>query len=94
MGLFEKQVKVFSARGDKAGWLRAKEALAAAGIKPAQAGSYDPAPAAGCGSHLDPRDFGEKGKGDRDEYYIFVKASVADRAKAVLEELAASDGKK
>lgn len=87
MGLFEKQVKVFSARGDKAGWLRAKEILTAAGVKIAQAGSYDPNPTAGCGSHLDPRDFGAKGKGDRDEYYIFVKASLADRAREVLAQL-------
>ncbi len=86
MALFEKKELVFRKR-DKAAFRRAKSALKEAGI-PVQARSYEnEPPACGCGSKLDPRDFGEKGKVERSFYALFVPAAQAERARQLLAPL-------
>ncbi len=45
-------------------------------------------PVGGCGCKLDIRNFGPKGRIDREEYFITVPADEADRARKVLEGLA------
>lgn len=84
MALFEKRETVYDKR-DKEGWRQAKEALKAAGIRGVRGISYETEPpACGCGSKLDPRDFGPKGKIDRRMYRVTVPAPEAERARAVL----------
>ena len=97
---FEKKTDIFKKK-DKETWTQIKEALEEAGIK-AWAGHYfaDTVAAGGCGSKLDPRNFGAKGTIDRDIYFIKVKeedreaALLAIRAKGlvpVVDEQAAVD---
>lgn len=87
MPLFEKREIVFDKK-DKPGWLRAKEALQAAGIRSVRGTSYEvEPPVCGCGSKLDPRDFGPKGKIDRKMYRITLPASEAERGRQILAEL-------
>ena len=85
MALFEKREEVFS-RQDKALWLKAREALKAAGIRGIKARHCDlEPPLCGCGAKLDIRDFGPKGKIDRETYFITVPGEEAPKARAVLE---------
>ncbi len=85
MGLFEKKVDIFRKK-DKTTWLEIKKALKEAGIKGVSAGHYlqDSVMAGGCGAKLDPRDFGAKGKIDHEIYFVKVKESQAEAAKAEL----------
>lgn len=85
MALFEKREEVFS-KQDKALWLAAREALKAAGIRGIRARHCDlEPPACGCGAKLDIRDFGPKGKIDRETYFLTVPMEEAEKARAVLE---------
>ncbi len=83
---FEKKVTIFKKK-DRETWQRIKDVLKAEGFKGVRAGHYfaDTLCACGCGSKLDPRDFGAKGKIDRDIYYVDVRKDDAERAAAVLE---------
>ena len=85
MGLFEKKVDIFRKK-DRETWLKIKQALKEAGIKGVSAGHYlqDSVMAGGCGAKLDPRDFGAKGKIDHDIYFVKVKESQAEAARAEL----------
>ncbi len=85
MGLFEKKVDIFRKK-DSATWREIKAALKEAGFKGVSAGHYlqDSVMAGGCGAKLDPRDFGAKGKIDHDIYFIKVKESQAEAARAEL----------
>lgn len=85
MGLFEKKIDIFRKK-DKTAWLEIKNALKEAGIKGVSAGHYlqDSVMAGGCGAKLDPRDFGAKGKIDHEIYFIKVRESQAEAAKAEL----------
>ncbi len=85
MGLFEKKVDIFRKK-DKTTWLEIKKALKEAGIKGVSAGHYlqDSVMAGGCGAKLDPRDFGAKGKIDHEIYFVKIKESQAEAAKAEL----------
>lgn len=88
MALFEKREVVFR-RKDKEGWERAKRILKEAGVEGVRAGAYEAeAPVCGCGSKLDPRDFGPKGKIDRRTFDIRVPLREAERARALLGPLA------
>lgn len=87
MALFERKETVFEKR-DRAGWMAAREALRAAGIEGVRSSDYEAEPpACGCGSKLDPRDFGPGGKVDRRIYVIRVPAAQARRAREALGEL-------
>ena len=87
MPLFEKREEVFCER-DKAGWVAAKAALRAAGIRGVKARHCEvEPPVGGCGCKLDIRNFGPNGRIDREEYFITVPAEEAERARKVLKDL-------
>ncbi len=85
MGLFEKKTDIFRKK-DRETWLKIKAALKEAGIKGVSAGHYlqDSVMAGGCGAKLDPRDFGAKGRIDHEIYFVKVKESQEEAAKAEL----------
>ena len=76
MALFEKRVTVFRKK-DRETWKKLKEAFRMEGIRHIRAGHYfnDTVAPSGIAGLVDPRDFGEKGKIDRDIYYIEVRES-------------------
>lgn len=84
--LFKKKETVFE-RKDKALWEKAKTALKEAGIRSVRAGfSEDEPPVCGCGSKLDPRNFGPRGKIDRNTYYIRVAEQEAEAAREIIRQ--------
>ena len=86
MELFKKREELFSAR-DREGWKRARETLRRAGIRGVRAWHYESEPpVGGCGCKLDIRNFGPKGRIDRETYVISVPLSQAERARSVLEQ--------
>ena len=80
--MFKKRIDIYKKR-DKEGWLQMRAALKEAGLSGVKSGHFqqDTVMACGCGAKLDPRNFGEKGKIDRDIYWIRVPAE--DEAKAL-----------
>ena len=87
MALFEKREEVFCKR-DRAGWTAAKAALKAAGVRGVRAWHFeDEPPVGGCGCKLDIRNFGPRGRIDREQYFITVPAEEAEKARKVLEGL-------
>ncbi|MDD7219829.1 MAG: hypothetical protein PUI16_07605 [Clostridia bacterium] len=86
MALFEKKTTVFQKK-DKEAFEKAKSLLKEAGIKGIRSGAYEnEPPVCGCGSKLDPRDFGSSGKIDRKIYYLEVPVSQEEQAIKVLRE--------
>ena len=85
--MFEKRVEIFKKR-DRETWLLIKKTLKDAGLRGVRAGHYlqDSVMPGGCGAKLDPRDFGSKGKIDRDIYWIKVIESDEEKAKAILRQ--------
>lgn len=83
---FGKKTTVFKKK-DKAAWTEIKTLLKAQGFN-INAGHYcaDTLMACGCGSKLDPRDFGAGGKIDRDIYYIDVKEKDSQKVMELLKE--------
>ena len=83
---FEKKVTIFKKK-DREAWQRIKDALKEEGFKGFRASHYfaDTLCACGCGSKLDPRNFGAKGKIDRDIYFVDVRKDDAERARTVLQ---------
>lgn len=87
MALFEKREEVFC-KQDREGWTAAKAALKAAGIRGVRAWHYEAEPpVGGCGCKLDIRNFGPKGRIDREMYVVAVPAEETERAAAVLASL-------
>ena len=87
MALFEKREEVFCKR-DREDWTAAKAALKAAGIRGIRAWHCEvEPPVGGCGCKLDIRNFGPKGRIDRELYLIAVPVAELEKAKAVLENL-------
>lgn len=86
--MFEKKVVVFKKK-DRAAWQAIKDALKEAGLKGVSASHYETESlrACGCGSKLDPRDFGPNGKIDRDEYQIKVREADEEKALAIIRGL-------
>ena len=84
---FAKKVTVFKKK-DKETWQKIRDALKEAGLKGVRASSYsvDSLCACGCGSKLDPRNFGAKGFIDRHVYFVDVRADDEQRAKNILIE--------
>ncbi len=82
---FEKKVTVFKKK-DRETWLKIRDVLRNSGFKGVRASSYlaDSLSACGCGSKLDPRNFGVNGKIDRHVYFVDVKSEDADRARKIL----------
>ena len=85
MALFEKRVTIFKKR-DRETWAQIKKVLRDAGLRGVRASHYlqDVVMAGGCGAKLDPRDFGAKGKIDRDIYYVEVRESDEETARELL----------
>lgn len=89
MALFEKREEVFCKR-DREGWTAAKAALKAAGVRGVRAWHFeDEPPVGGCGCKLDIRNFGPKGRIDREMYVVTVPAAETERARAALAGLEA-----
>lgn len=72
MGLFSKKITVYKEKGCRADWKAAKRLLKEHGIDFSSTELPSEAPTCGCGAKLDIRDFGPKGKIDRNFYYIDV----------------------
>ncbi|MCR4656111.1 MAG: hypothetical protein K5770_07790 [Lachnospiraceae bacterium] len=85
--MFEKRVEIFKKR-DKGTWLEIKETLKNAGIRGVRTGHYlqDSVMAGGCGAKLDPRDFGKKGRIDREIYWIKVRESDEKNVRDILRQ--------
>ena len=86
-GLFAKKVTIFKKK-DKVSWQKIKDVLKASGLKGVRASHYeiDSLSACGCGSKLDPRNFGVKGKIDRDVYFIDVREEDLTRAEEIISQ--------
>lgn len=83
--MFKKRVDIFKKR-DKESWLEMKKVLKEAGLEGVKAGHYqqDTIIACGCGAKLDPRNFGSKGKIDREIYFIKVLEEDEKKAQEIL----------
>ena len=87
MPLFEKREIIFDKK-DRPNWQRAKAALKAADIRSIRATHYEvEPPVCGCGSKLDPRNFGPNGRIDREMYRITVPSAEAERSRQILSHL-------
>ncbi|MDO5400003.1 MAG: hypothetical protein Q4F17_03360 [Eubacteriales bacterium] len=86
MPLFRKKITVFQEKS-RDRWLAAQAALKGAGLAGVRGGYFEETPVCGCGAKLDPRDFGPRGKIDRNTYYIRIYAEDEARARAILEEM-------
>ncbi len=82
---FGKKITVFKKK-DKDTWQKIRAVLKDEGFSGVRASHYSAESlcACGCGSKLDPRDFGKGGRIDRDIYYVDVRAEDADRARSVI----------
>ena len=85
--MFEKRVEIFKKR-DRETWTQIKAALKEAGLPGVRAGHYlqETVMGGGCGAKLDPRDFGGRGRIDREIYWIEVPQSQEERAREILRE--------
>ncbi|MCR4818532.1 MAG: hypothetical protein K5841_06205 [Fretibacterium sp.] len=83
---FEKKTTIFKKK-DRETWQNIRDLLKAEGFRGVRASHYfaDSLCPCGCGSKLDPRDYGVKGKIDRDIYFVDVRKDDADKAIAVLQ---------
>ena len=83
---FAKKVTIFKKKADKETWQKIKDLLKSSGLKGVRASHYaiESLNACGCGSKLDPRNFGAKGYIDRDVYFIDVKEEDVPRAKELI----------
>lgn len=82
---FGKKITVFKKK-DKDTWQKIRAVLKEEGFTGVRASHYSAESlcACGCGSKLDPRNFGAKGYIDRDIYYVDVKEEDAERARSVI----------
>ena len=89
MSIFQikKRVDIFKER-DREGWLQIKNALKEAGLPGVRSGHYlqETVMGGGCGAKLDPRDFGSKGKIDRDIYWVSVLQEDEGKAREILRQ--------
>ena len=83
--LFRKRVPIFKKR-DRDTWKQIRAALKEEGLKGARYGHYlqETVMGGGCGAKLDPRDFGRKGKIDREIYFVEVLPEDEERAREIL----------
>ncbi len=82
---FAKKVTVFQKK-DRDTWQKVRDALKGAGLEGVKAGHYEAESlrACGCGSKLDPRNFGAGGKIDREVYFVDVRQEDEELAKSIL----------
>ena len=83
--LFPKRVAIFKKR-DKETWQQIRDTLKEAGVEGMKSGHYlqETVMGGGCGAKLDPRDFGPRGKIDRDIYWVEVPVEKEAEAREVL----------
>ena len=83
--MFEKRVYIFKNK-DRKTWLAVKAALKEAGLPGVRAGHYlqETVMGGGCGAKLDPRDFGAKGRIDREIYWVKVIGGDEEKAREIL----------
>ena len=83
--LFRKRVPVFKKR-DRETWQQIRDTLKEAGMEGVKSGHYlqETVMGGGCGAKLDPRDFGPKGKIDRDIYWVEVPVEREQEAREIL----------
>lgn len=86
MGFFSKKITVYKEKGCQKDSQQAKAALKASGIPFSSTSLPSEAPACGCGAKLDIRDFGPRGKIDRNLYYIDVEERYLEQALAILKK--------
>lgn len=84
-GLFKKRVPIFKKR-DRETWSQIKKTLKEAGVKGMRSGHYlqETVMGGGCGAKLDPRDFGGKGRIDRDIYWVEVLPEEEEHSREIL----------
>lgn len=85
MALFEKKELIYRKK-DAETWKKIRKVLKEEGITGVHASHFyaESLSACGCGAHLDPRDFGSKGKIDRDVYFIEVPVSQVQKAEEAV----------
>lgn len=85
--MFEKKRTIFRKK-DAQVWKQMKKVLKEEGFKGMHVSHVyaESQFVCGCGAQLDPRDFGPKGKIDRDIYFINVPEKDADRAVETLKK--------
>ena len=83
--MFEKRVYIFKKK-DRETWLAVKAALKESGLPGVRAGHYlqETVMGGGCGAKLDPRDFGAKGRIDREIYWVKVIEGDEEKAREIL----------
>ena len=83
--MFEKRTVIFKKR-DRETWQQIRDALREAGLPGVKAGHYlqETVMGGGCGAKLDPRDFGARGRIDRDIYWVKVIQGDEDKARDIL----------
>ena len=84
--LFKKHVDIFKKR-DREAWELIRNTLKNKDVG-MRSGHYlqETVMGGGCGAKLDPRDFGPKGKIDRDIYWISVLAEKEEEARSILRQ--------
>jgi len=85
--MFRKRTVIFKKR-DRETWLLIRSALKSAGFSGFRSGHYlqETVMGGGCGAKLDPRDFGGRGRIDRDIYWVSVPEDGEERARAILRD--------
>ncbi len=83
--LFKKRIPIFKKR-DRETWTRIRKTLKEAGVKGVRSGHFlqETVMGGGCGAKLDPRDFGRKGKIDREIYWVSVLPDDEERVRGIL----------
>ncbi|MBR6115523.1 MAG: hypothetical protein IKQ10_10195 [Oscillospiraceae bacterium] len=83
--LFRKRVPIFKKR-DRETWKQIRATLREAGVKGVRSGHYlqETVMGGGCGAKLDPRDFGGRGRIDRDIYWVEVLPEDEKRVRELL----------
>ena len=83
--MFDKRELIFAKR-DRDAWQKIRRVLKEAGDFGVRAGHYqqESVVSCGCGAHLDPRDFGPRGKIDREIYWVKVIRGREEDARTLL----------
>ena len=83
--MFKKRVEIFKKR-DRQMWQQIRDTLKEAGLEDVKAGHYmqETVSGGGCGAKLDPRDFGSRGKIDREIYWVRVLPEDEEKAREIL----------
>ena len=85
--MFVRRVPVFKKR-DRETWQKIKDILKEEGVAGVKSGHYlqETVMGGGCGAKLDPRDFGPKGRIDRDIYWVQVPEEKEEEVRRILKE--------